>query len=105
VHQDGDNTDYKDGRLFVFDDRLGFDDDVKYQLEATLDYPFEDRTTFRGSVEPSVLTAEKKRKPDGSHYILVRKATFPKSVGCSRTTMTMKKLRSKRAPQARTPPP
>jgi hypothetical protein len=72
---DSDNEDYKADRLFVFDDRLRFSDTVKYQIESVLDYPFDRKTTFGASVAPSTLTAEKKIKPDGSHYVLIRTAT------------------------------
>lgn len=76
MRQESDDEDYKANRFFVFDDRLSFSDSVKHQLESTLDYPFDQRTTFGTSVAPSTLTAEKKTTPDGSRYILIRKATL-----------------------------
>jgi restriction system protein len=75
MRHDSENEDYKASRYFVFDDRLRFSDGVKHQLETTLDYPFDQRTTFGASVTPSTLTAEKKTKPDGIPYVLIRKAT------------------------------
>lgn len=76
MYQDSDNKDYKNGRVFVFDDKLEFDDDLKHQLEGSFAYSFEGCTTIAALVNPGVLTAEKKCKPDGTHYILVRRATF-----------------------------
>lgn len=79
MHQDSDNEDYKAGRFFVFDDELRFSNEIKYQLESTLNHLFDQRTTFGASVNPSILTAEKKTKSDGNHYVLVRKATSSES--------------------------
>ena len=76
MHRDSDNADYKDGNLVVFDDRLGFTNEIKHLLELTMILPTDGRETFVASVEPSVLTVEKKWKPDGNYYFLVRKATF-----------------------------
>lgn len=76
MHRDSDNADYKDGNLVVFDDRLGFTNEIKHLLESTMILPTDGRETFVASVEPSVLTVEKKWKPDGNYYFLVRKATF-----------------------------
>ena len=75
MRQDSENEDYKAGRFFVFDDRLRLSDSVKYQLECSLDYPFNQRTTFGASVTPFFFTAERKTKPSGNHYVLIRKAT------------------------------
>ena len=76
MHRDSDNKDYNENRLYVFDDKLNFSDHIKHDIVATLDYLPGVRTTFGVSVEPSTLTAEKKRKPDGTNYVLVRKAVF-----------------------------
>lgn len=79
MRQDSENEDYKANRYFVFDDTLGFSNSIKSQLESTLDYPFDRQMTFGASVRPSTLTAERKTKPDGSSYVLIRKATFPET--------------------------
>lgn len=76
MRQDSENEDYRANRFFVFDDTLGFPDSIKCQLESTLDHPFDQQMTFVASVRPSTLTAERKTKPDGRFYVLIRKATF-----------------------------
>ena len=73
---DADNEDHKAGCYIVFDDKLGFSDEIKHWLESTAFDRLPHRVeTFLASTTPEALTAEKKTKPDGSEYVLVREAT------------------------------
>lgn len=76
MKRDEDNEDYKAGHLFVFEDSLELDSQLKHMIEASsLDFLPNDIKSFATSAHSFALTAEKKVKPDGSRYVLVRKAT------------------------------
>jgi hypothetical protein len=74
---DVEQSDYKEGCEWVFDDALELHRGEKVSIEGTVDFfPSEDKVTFGTSAHDDMLTAEQKTEKGGRHYILVRRATI-----------------------------
>jgi hypothetical protein len=74
---DVEQSDYKAGREWVFDDALALNRDEKVSIESTMIFlPSEEKITFGTSAHDDTLTAERKTGKGGRLYILVRRATI-----------------------------
>ena len=61
---------------FHFDDSLGLEAEIKDVIRSVILRILPDRITpFAMGAPPFSFTAEKKTKPDGSGYVLIREAT------------------------------
>jgi len=61
---------------FHFDESLCLESEIKDVIQSTILREISDEITpFAIGVSPFSFTAEKKTRPDGSGYVLVRKAT------------------------------
>jgi hypothetical protein len=83
---DAEQSDYKTGHDWVFDDSLELHHDDKVSIESTTPLLLtEDKVTFGTSAHDDMLTAEQKSGTDGRHYVLVRRATIDEeAVGLGR---------------------
>lgn len=75
--QENEQSDYKAGYEWVFDNSLKLTRDQKVSIEGieTL-WPHEGKSTFGTSAHDGMLTAQRKIGVDGRHFILVRRATI-----------------------------